>query len=413
MNLYDVIIIGTGIGGLFTALNIEEDKNILMITKSDLGSGSSKLAQGGIVACKNKKSHYKDTLVAGSFYNNKEAVRVLQNDASFNINKLIELGVNFDKDKEGNLLYTKEGGHSEPRILHCRDTTGEEIIKVLKDKVKKRKNITIKENEFVADIIHKNGVNMVITVDSELKAFYGNTIVIATGGVGQIYENTTNPIDITGDGIALARRAGIKVCDMEFIQFHPTGMYEENGENASLISEAIRGEGGILRNIKGERFMEKYHEMKDLAPRDIVSRSIFKEIIETKSDYVYLDVTHLDGDYIKKRFPNIYKMCLSKGVDITKDYIKVSPTQHYLIGGIETDLKGRTGLNDVYACGECTRTGVHGANRLASNSLLEGIVFANIIADEINSLSLNKLFDKDIESDPAIYKNHVSPLYIL
>ncbi|KMT20913.1 L-aspartate oxidase [Clostridium cylindrosporum] len=403
---YDVIIIGTGISGLFTALNIDKRKNILMLTKKALGSGSSELAQGGIVSCIDKDSHYKDTLIAGSYYNEKDAIITLQDESEDSINKLIELGVDFDKDESGNFLYTKEGGHSNARILHHKDATGKEIIRALTDKVRERKNIKVLENTSVIDILSKKEINAVISIGDSLKIFYAKSVVIATGGIGQVYKNTTNPLDITGDGIAIASRAGINICDMEFVQFHPTGMYSVDEERRTLISEAVRGEGAVLRNIKGERFMEKYHEMKELAPRDIVSISIFKELIETNSDYIFLDVTHLDKDFIKNRFPNIYEKCLSLGIDISKDYVKVSPTQHYLMGGIETNLNGRTNLNGIFACGECARTGVHGANRLASNSLLEGIVFANRISREINSISFSEasISKEDLEKDLKLYK---------
>lgn len=394
---YDVIVIGTGIAGLFTALSIDESLKVLMVTKSSLDNGNSTLAQGGIVSCINPKVHFEDTMKAGSFYNKEQAIRVIAKDSQKNIDRLIAYGVNFDRDEDGNLKLTREGGHRESTILYSKDITGKEIIRALNNEINKRENINILENTLAIELLKTNQViNGMVSLDKnrQVEKYTCKTLVLATGGVGRIYKNTTNADEITGDGIALAYKIGAKVKDMEFIQFHPTALYGDDYERRFLISEAVRGEGAILRNINGEAFMNKYHDMGDLAPRDVVARSIFKEMKITKSDFVYLDITHKDSNDTKERFPNIYKHCLSKGIDMTKEYIRVAPAEHYIMGGIETDLYGKTNIVGLYACGECACTGTHGANRLASNSLLEGIVFGGRVAKSINTEFLNKAKEK-------------------
>lgn len=397
-NIYDVIIIGSGVAGLFTAINIMKNKKVLLISKTKLGKGSSELAQGGIVSCINKKVHYQDTLYAGCYYNNKRAIKTLQNESDKCIEKLINIGVNFEKDENGNYLYTKEGGHRQNTILYHKDETGKEIIRGLVKKVLESSNITILEDTIALDILNKKHIKGVYTLNNKLDIFYGKNIVIATGGIGQVYKSTTNPLEITGDGIAMAKRVGIKISNMEFIQFHPTAMYDKGYSRRFLISEAARGEGGVLINSKFNRFMDKYHKMKELAPRDIVSRAIYKECLNENKDYVYIDLTKLSDEFLKSRFKGIYSNCLKKGVNISKDYIKVYPSQHYLIGGIKTNLKGETSIKNIYACGECAFTGVHGANRLASNSLLEAIVFGRIVAKNINKKQTSKeLIEEDFD----------------
>lgn len=387
MRKYDVIIVGTGIAGLFTALNIKKKLKILLITKSNLKGGNSSLAQGGIVSCINQDTHFRDTISAGCFYNDSDAVRVIEKQSEKCINKLIDFGVKFERDSRGNFKYTREGGHSEKTILYSKDATGLEIIRCLIDEVKQRENIELLENTLVVDLFKSfdkiKGIK-VLDEEDRLKTYHCSRLVLATGGVGRVYKNTTNSSELTGDGIALAYNVGAEICDMEFIQFHPTAVYGDDYERRFLISEAVRGEGGILRDISGRCFMENYHVMKDLAPRDIVSRSIAKEIKHSGAEFVYLDVTEKDSSYIKKRFPTIYEKCLKGGIDITKDFIRVSPAQHYIMGGIKTDLNGKTNIGGLFACGECACTGVHGANRLASNSLLEGIVFGEKISEIIN-----------------------------
>ncbi|MBM7614675.1 L-aspartate oxidase [Alkaliphilus hydrothermalis] len=392
---YDVIILGTGIAGLFTALNIDHRFRVLLVTKTTMGINNSSLAQGGIATSKDAKIHYEDTIHAGVNHNNKEAVEILTTESEEAIEKLMGYGVNFDRDEKGNLLYTREGGHKQQNILHVKDETGKEISNTLVKAVMSRENIVIKEDTFILDVLTSQeavkGV-MALNPNGEYSVFTGKAVIIVTGGVGQLYGKTTNEKVTTADGIAMAYRAGAKVKDMEFIQFHPTAFYEPNSQQRFLISEAVRGEGAILRNVDGEAFMEKYHEMKDLAPRDIVARALFKEMTKSNSDHVYLDITHLEKDYVKNRFPMIYSKCMSLGIDMTKDWIPVAPAEHYIMGGISTDLYGRTNIKNLYACGECACTGVHGANRLASNSLLEGTVFANRVARDIN-MNLVDSFD--------------------
>ena len=384
---FDVIIIGTGIAGLFTALTIDKKLKVLLISKSSMDKNNSNLAQGGIVYCLNPERHFEDTMKAGAFYNLEEAVRVIEKESARNIHTLIEYGVAFDRDEAGNLKFTREGGHSENTILYSKDATGEEIIRALSKAAEKSKNIEFAEDTSVIELLKlREGISGIITLDKEetLKIYSSRNIVLATGGVGRIYKNTTNRSEITGDGIALAYKIGAKLKDMEFIQFHPTAMYSDRDERRFLISEAVRGEGAILKNIKGQAFMHKYHELEELAPRDIVARSIVKEMKECASDFLYLDISHKDSEETKERFPNIYKHCLSKGIDISQEYIPIAPAEHYIMGGIETDLYGRTNIEGLFACGECACTGLHGANRLASNSLLEGIVFGRRVAEYIN-----------------------------
>lgn len=394
---FDVIILGAGLAGLYTALTVDSSLKIGIFVKDAMDIGSSNLAQGGIAAevieDKDKiQEHYEDTLRAGSKLNNFEAVRILVGEAPRAIQKLILLGVAFDKDKDGELIKTLEGGHRSRRILHAGgDATGACVMKDLRNAVKQRKNIEVYEGEMAFELIREdNRAIGVVTINhhNDLTYAFAGKIVIATGGLGGIYKNSTNVKIACGDGIAMAHRAGIKIKNMEFVQFHPTGLYEEDKQGQRfLISEAVRGEGAVLRNIEGVRFMEKYDkERMELAPRDVVSQSIYREMFDTWSDHVYLDITHKSKEYLMKRFPTIYEKCLSVGIDMAKDYIPVAPIEHFLCGGIDVDTEGHTSLENVYAVGECANTGVHGANRLASNSLLECVVFGGRIADEINRL---------------------------
>jgi L-aspartate oxidase len=415
----DVVIVGTGVAGLFTAMNIDEQYKVIILSKDEMTKSSSSLAQGGVAACMdtsedNPVLHYEDTLKAGDYYNNPETTRVLVEDAPKCIDKLITYGVNFDRDKNGKFELAREGGHSRRRILHWKDATGKEIVQSLQHAVKKKKNIDIQEHVFAVDIlkVQEKAIGIFAFNEAGEKVIYqSKAVVLATGGIGQIYKHTTNPSTATGDGIAMGYRAGAKVSDMEFVQFHPTALYTPHSGQKFLISEAVRGEGALLRNIYGDTFMEKYHERQELAPRDIVSRSIFTEMRSTKSSYVYLDITHKDAEFIIDRFPTIYKKCLENGIDMTKEWIPVAPTEHYMMGGVATDIDGQTTIDRLYSCGECVCTGVHGANRLASNSLLEGIVFGDRIASSINTkictwemiqlpaISCIKNADKTIQSD--------------
>ena len=386
----DVVIVGTGIAGLYTALNIDSKYKVILMTKDSISENNSNLAQGGIAACVNAdddiETHIEDTMRAGSHYNDREAVRILVSEAAENIEKLINFGTKFDRDQSGKLMVTREGGHSERRVLHAKDQTGKEIVRALAKEVEKRENIEVIEEAFVIDVLTNRDTSfgMIIKDRRDIYNLYAKATVIAAGGIGQVYRNTTNSKSITGDGIAMAYRAGVEIIDMEFIQFHPTAFYSKEDKKRFLISEAVRGEGAVLRNSKGETFMEKYHELRDLAPRDIVAKAILTEMKKENKQNVYLDITNRDEEYIKNRFPYIYQECLNRGIDITNEYIPVCPVQHYIMGGIKTDYTGKTNIKGLYACGEAASVGVHGANRLASNSLLDGIVFGNRVAKDIN-----------------------------
>lgn len=401
---YDVIIIGSGIAGVYTALELPDKYKVVILTKETIDISNSVLAQGGIAVSLDKEDspelHFKDTIYAGAGLCDENSVWVLVNEAAQNIESLCKFGVNFDKKKNRDeLSLTREGAHSKNRIIHAGDTTGKEVCDKLISIVETRSNIKIKERTYAIDILtDKNVCKGVLTYDEDSKEyiFYVSNVVInAAGGFGQLYSNTTNPEVATGDGVGLAYRAGAELMDMEFVQFHPTVLYHP--ENKSfLISEAVRGEGAILRNIHGERFMPKYHELNELAPRDIVSRAIFSEMQRTDSDHVYLDITFKDKNYLEERFPNIYKTCLTYGIDMSKDYIPVAPAEHYCMGGVKADVFGRTNISGFYACGEVACSGIHGANRLASNSLLEGLVFGHKIGDEVDRVSKNsEAYDKN------------------
>jgi L-aspartate oxidase len=380
-NRFDYIVLGSGVAGLRAAAELSEHGKVAVITKNVLGESSSEYAQGGVAVVLSEDDdivlHYEDTIKAGDGLCDDEAVKTLVAEGPKYITELIELGANFDM-KDGKLSFTREAAHSVNRIIHAHgDATGHEIVRTLKAHVSNLPNITRLEHTFAIDFTKdKDRVTGVITLDentSEISVIYAKAIIVATGGAGRLFTRTTNPEVSTGDGSAMAFRSGAVIEDMEFFQFHPTGLNIESAP-AFLLSESMRGEGAVLRNIKGERFCFNYHEDGELAPRDVVSRSIFFEMVKTNNK-VFLDVTHLDREHILRRFPKIYTTCLNYGLDITKDQIPVSPAAHYYMGGIKTDLDGRTNLKGLYACGEAACTGVHGANRLASNSLLEGVVF--------------------------------------
>ena len=394
---HDVIIIGSGIAGVYTALETPGRYDVAILTKETIDISNSVLAQGGIAVSLDKgdspELHFKDTIYAGAGLCDEESVWVLVNEAASNIKRLCKFGVNFDRKSPRELSLTREAAHSKSRIIHAGDTTGKEVCDKLISVVRTRSNIKIKERTFVIDLLAgDNACRGVIAYDEDAsasKVYLSNVVICATGGYGQLYANTTNPEVATGDGICLAYRAGAELMDLEFIQFHPTVLFHP--ENRSfLISEAVRGEGALLRNIHGERFMPGYHEMKELAPRDVVSRAIFEEMKKTGSDNVYLDITFKGREYLENRFPNIYRTCLGYGIDISRDYIPVAPAEHYCMGGIKADVFGRTGIHGFYACGEAACNGIHGANRLASNSLLEGLVFGKKIGDEINRILKGK-----------------------
>ncbi len=393
----DVVIIGSGIAGVYTALEIPGDYDVGIITKETLDISNSVLAQGGIAVSLDEKNdspelHFKDTLFAGAGLCDEKSVWVLVEEAAENIRKLCSLGVNFDKHGQ-ELSLTREGAHSVNRIIHSGDTTGKEVCDKLIAVAHNKENIAIYERYFASDLIVEGGRCVGVKVFDEtagkMKIFRAGAIVVATGGFGQIYSHTTNPEVATGDGIGMCLRAGAEAMDMEFVQFHPTVLYHPK-DKSFLISEAVRGEGAQLKNINGQRFMDKYHELGELAPRDVVSRANFEEMTATGTKNVFLDITFKSREYLENRFPNIFKTCLEYGIDISKDYIPVAPAEHYCMGGIRTDVDGQTNIAGLYACGEVACTGIHGANRLASNSLLEGLVFGRKIAKRIAETGRNK-----------------------
>ena len=405
----DILILGSGIAGLTIAIKIAKafpDKKVFVVTKADESESNTKYAQGGIAVVWDKldsfESHIQDTLKAGDYLNDVEVVKMVIEDAPECLLKLINWGAAFDFDKKGDLDLGKEGGHSANRIIHHKDITGLEIELTLLQQISLLPNITMLPYYFAIDLITEHhtegkkefdlaekincyGAYIMNQKNQTIDTFVAPVTIIATGGIGQVYASTTNPTIATGDGIGMAFRAKATISDMEFVQFHPTALYRPGESPAFLISEAVRGFGAYLRNKEGKRFMLDVDERAELASRDIVARAINKEIIKTGDDCVYLDCTHLDIDDFKNHFPNIYEKCLQIGVDIAKDFIPVVPASHYLCGGIVVDKKGKTSINNLFACGECSRTGLHGANRLASNSLLEALVYADKIAGEIIS----------------------------
>ncbi|MHA0857630.1 L-aspartate oxidase [Paenibacillus sp. CMAA1364] len=388
----DVIVIGSGISGLFTAIKLAENQQVIIITKGPLEESNTRYAQGGIAAVISEDdspaSHRQDTLLAGAGLCSSSAVDILVNQGSIGVRELMKLGTTFDED-DGELALTQEGAHSHRRILHANgDATGSEIVRALSEQVKKSPNIQVWDYHFALDIITDEEVCVGVLVQTpEGKRVFvqADATILCSGGSGQLYRYTTNPEVATSDGIAMAYRAGAKIRDMEFLQFHPTALCYPEAPRF-LISEAVRGEGAILRNIKGEPFMFKYHEMLELAPRDIVARAIVSEMEETQSTFVYLDMTHEAPEFIKRRFPNIMETCMKYGLDMTTDWIPVAPAAHYIMGGVQTDLCGESNISRLFACGESSSTGVHGANRLASNSLTEALVFGHQIVSRVKEL---------------------------
>lgn len=378
---YDVIIIGSGAAGLFTGLNIDSKFRVAILSKEKVEKSNSNLAQGGIAMAlsgiEDKRSHIDDTMEAGRYENNRENVGIMVNSGEEILNDILGYGMNFDKDKFGKLKMAREGNHSIARILHHKDVTGRELIRCLLEEVKKRDNIELIEGEFVMDLEKNKEIFIVKTLDhlNRGRNYTCKKTVLATGGIGEVFQNTTNESTATGDGIVLAYRLGAKIKNLSYIQIHPTALYAKKSGKKFLISEAVRGEGGILRNHNMEAFMEKYHKKLDLAPRDIVSKSIYREMEIEKKDYMYLDIKKIGLKNFKDRFPNIYFELEKNHIDLSKNLIPIVPTQHYVMGGIEVDKDGKTKIDSLYAVGECASTGVHGRNRLASNSLLEALVF--------------------------------------
>lgn len=379
----DFIVVGAGVAGFRAAIELAPAGTVLVLAKREVSDSNTQWAQGGIAAALSDEDeislHLQDTLQAGDGLCNPEAARVLVEDAPVRIEELIQWGTEFDRQGT-KLTFGREGAHSRNRILHAHgDSTGREILRALWAKAKALKHISVREFEFSTDLLMDGGrVGGIHLIDEkgEQREMTASAVLLATGGLGQLYRNTTNPGVATGDGVAMAFRAGAEISDMEFVQFHPTALFLKNAPRF-LLSEALRGEGAYLRNIEMHRFMTKYHPMAELAPRDVVARAIVHEleVSRAKEPVVYLDLTHLDADHVKARFPRIYATCLEYNVDITTDLIPIRPAAHYAMGGVRSDLEGRASLPGLYVAGEVAATGVHGANRLASNSLLEGLVF--------------------------------------
>lgn len=386
---YDIVILGSGVAGLYAALQFDSKYNVLVISKKSAELSNSSLAQGGIAAVLDKENdtfelHTEDTLIAGKYKNNPESIKVLVSEGPDDVLNLRRLGVDFDSDDNGNMLMTLEAGHSRHRIVHHKDFTGKAVTDRLIEVVKSRENIELVENTMVFSIDKaENGFYIGMLKNGEISTTSCSYCILATGGIGRVYEYTTNSAIATGDGIAFARKLGAEIMHLDRIQFHPTAFAAEKNRERFLISEAVRGEGAVLLNCYGERFAHNYDERGELAPRDVVSETIIRESIRTNSSKFYLDITHKGAEFIKERFPMIYENCLAEGIDITKERIPVYPCQHYLMGGIDVDLNGKTTVDRLYAVGECSHTGVHGANRLASNSLLEALVFSRRAALDI------------------------------
>ncbi|MCQ2218478.1 MAG: L-aspartate oxidase [Paludibacteraceae bacterium] len=399
---YDFLVIGSGIAGMSFALKVADKGKVAILCKTNLEEANTYFAQGGIAAVTKPtdqfEHHIQDTLIAGDGICDKEVVKMVIENAPAQIKELVNWGVDFDRNENGDYDLHKEGGHSDFRILHHKDNTGAEVQVSLIEKIKNHPNIDIYDQHFAIEIITQHHLGQLIkhtTPNIEcygayvldirthhVHTFLAKVTMVATGGIGNIYQTTSNPIVATGDGISMVYRAKGLVEDMEFVQFHPTTLYNPGERPSFLITEAMRGYGAVLRNKKGEEFMAKYDQRGSLAPRDIVARAIDNEMKISGDEHVYLDVTHKDPEQTKEHFPNIYKKCLEVGIDITKEYIPVVPAAHYLCGGIKVDTNARTTIKYLYAAGECSRTGLHGGNRLASNSLLEAIVYADAAAKD-------------------------------
>lgn len=421
---YSAVVIGSGIAGLYSALKLEQQLNlpdgILLITKSELGESNSYYAQGGMVAVlkSNKNdsvsSHVADTIKAGAGLSELNTIKFISENSDKVVKDLLTFGVEFDRDENGNFTLTKEAAHSVNRILHSGgDATGREMEIALCHTLQNHKNIKFYENSLAVDLLVENntcdGVVIFHEKNSEYETVYCKTLILATGGLGQLYKYTTNPVGATGDGFALAYNVGAELQDMEFVQFHPTALAfdDKKNHNRFLISEAVRGEGAKLCNKDRVQFMYKYDERKELAPRDIVARSIFQEMKATNTTNVYLDTSDIPRDKLIKRFPTIANKCLDNGIDITKDLIPVAPAAHYFMGGVKTNLKGETSIKGLYAIGEVSSTGLHGGNRLASNSLLECVVCAYEVAEFLRNSDLSFDIPKNEKFDKIISKYEI------
>ena len=402
---YSAVVVGSGLSGLYATLKLEQQANlpdgILLVTKSVLGESNSRYAQGGMVAVlkSNKldstESHITDTIRAGAGLSELGTVKFVSESSDKVVEDLLDFGVEFDRAENGELTFTLEAAHSVRRVLHSGgDATGRMMQLALQKKVSENRNIDVYENTSVVEILVNNageckGIIIFNNITGEYEVVYSSAVILATGGIGQLYKYTTNPIGATGDGMALAYNAGAVVQDMEFVQFHPTALAIDGDENRFLISEAVRGEGAKLVDADGIEFMSKYHEKLELAPRDIVTRANYNEMKTQNTDCVYLNATCIDKEKLAMRFPTISKKCLEHGIDISKDFIPVAPAAHYMMGGIKTNLNGETSIKNLYAIGEVSSTGLHGANRLASNSLLECVVCAYEVADYLQHFDLN------------------------
>ncbi|MDR2384820.1 MAG: L-aspartate oxidase [Tannerella sp.] len=411
---FDFLVIGSGIAGMSFALKVAHKGKVALICKSGLEEANTYFAQGGVASVTNPEvdnfdKHIEDTMIAGDYLNDPAAVEKVVRNAPAQIKELIKWGVDFDKTGNGDFDLHREGGHSEYRILHHKDNTGAEIQNSLIENIKNHPNITVFEKHFAIEIITQHHLGITVTrhtpdiecfgayimnLDTgKIDTFLSKITLMATGGAGAVYQTTTNPLVATGDGIAMVYRAKGTVKDMEFIQFHPTALYHPGDRPSFLITEAMRGYGGVLRTLDGKEFMHKYDERLSLAPRDIVARAIDNEMKNKGEDHVFLDVTHKEPEDTKKHFPNIYKKCLRLGIDITKDYIPVAPAAHYLCGGIKVDLNACASIHRLYAVGECASTGLHGGNRLASNSLIEALVYADAAAQHSLRMIDNYIFN--------------------
>ncbi len=389
---FDVMIVGTGISGIYAALNLDRSMKILMLSKRELTLCNSALAQGGVAAVMDKENdnyelHIQDTLIAGHYENNLDNVRILVEQGPTDVQKLQDTyGVEFDMKDDGSISLTREGGHSRRRIAHHKDSTGFEIETSLIEQVQQLQNVTVVNNSVLCRLEREDDIFFADILCGEEHEYYcADAVILATGGIGRVYDYTTNSAIATGDGIQLAYNLGAEIKNLSYVQFHPTAYADKENRECFLVSEAVRGEGAYLLNCHKERFMHKYEpERKELAPRDVVSKCMMEEQKLTGSSEFWLDISHKDPEFVKGHFPMIYNKVLEKGYDMTKGPIPIYPCQHYLMGGINVDGKGATNIKGLYAAGECSHTGVHGRNRLASNSLLEALVFSRLIAEDIN-----------------------------
>ena len=387
--VYDVLVVGCGVAGMYGALQFDDSTSVLMLSKYERNVSNSNLAQGGVAAVLDLEDdsydlHVQDTMIAGGHANDIEAVELLVSEGPADVRNIMDnMGVEFDRNEDGTLDKTLEGGHCRRRIMHYKDSTGAEMVRKLLKETEKHDNIELSANTALYSLSRvKSGFRADIIKDGRIGSVFCSYCILCTGGIGRIYKYTTNPKSATGDGIRIAYELGAKIKNLNYIQFHPTAFNSEDGEQF-LISESVRGEGAVLLNCNKERFMHRYDERLELAPRDVVSKSIILESRRTGSNNFYLDITHEDPDFVKWRFPGIYQGCMRYGVDMTKDLVPIFPCQHYLMGGIETDIDAKTTVPRLYAAGECANTGVHGKNRLASNSLLEALVFSRRAAQDI------------------------------